>query len=113
MRSPGGNVSLQNLMVLDEPVEAGLEAMLGSLPCLSTMREESAFGYMTKVTLVPWSTGHAVRPFLDWMVGEGRFELPTHEAPAFRVQARSECQPSTARDGREMTPSEAVPVCPS
>lgn len=36
---------------------AGQRPMLGSLPCLSTMREESAFGYMTKVTLVAESTG--------------------------------------------------------
>lgn len=36
---------------------AGQSPLLGSLPCLFTMREESAFGYMTKVTLVAESTG--------------------------------------------------------
>jgi hypothetical protein len=61
MRSPGRKCFASNLYMLHEPAKSGLKPMLGSLPCLSTMREESAFGYMTKVMLVPWSTTRAVR----------------------------------------------------
>jgi len=46
--------------MLHEPAKRSRKSMLGSLPCLFTMREESAFGYMTKVMLVPWSTAGAV-----------------------------------------------------
>jgi hypothetical protein len=53
----GENASLvKNRQLLHEPAERGHKPMLGSLPCLFTMREESAFGYMTKVMSVPWST---------------------------------------------------------
>jgi hypothetical protein len=47
--------------MLHEPAKRSHKSMLGSLPCLFTLREESAFGYMTKVTLVPWSTARVVR----------------------------------------------------
>src|ERR1700689_5939559 len=58
----GENVSLQSLKMLHELARRGYKPMRGSLPRLFTMREESAFGYMTKVMLVPWSTPHALRP---------------------------------------------------
>ena len=54
---------------------------MGSLPCLSTMREESAFGYMTKVTLVAKSTGSAARP-------GSRYELPENSELRTRSGSR-------------------------
>ena len=68
--APGENVSLQSLKMPMNRPDVATGPYRGSLPHLFTMREESAFGYITKVMLVPWSTPRGTPMFQIGLVGK-------------------------------------------
>jgi hypothetical protein len=63
--------------------DRALTLSLADFACLFTMREESAFGYMTKVTLLAWSMAladqewsHSPPAAHERSAGTSRFVLP-------------------------------------